>query len=90
MFPNGTLKWTFVIAAGVVYNAATLGDDGEVYIGSKGGDLLALHDDGSHATLLWSVATTGELTGSVTRARSGLLAVLADDGSAYLLTANGT
>ena len=58
--PNGTLKWSTLIASGVQSSPA-LAEDGTIYVGTDDGDLHALDANGN---TLWSTFTGGYIYSS--------------------------
>jgi len=57
--PQPTIKWTFAPPVGSSFNEniILIGDTGILYVAEDAGKLLAVVDNGSSASLLWSVDT---------------------------------
>ena len=77
---TGAVKWRFATAN--VTDAAALGADGTIFVGTQDGTLYALHPDG---TLRFTVKTGGQLASSPAIASDGTVYVVSDDGNLYAI-----
>lgn len=82
---DGALKWTYNVKADVD-GAATMGEDGNFYIGADDGRLYALRGDGS---LRWSFVAQKDIRAAAAVASGGAVYVGSFDGNLYALAPTG-
>lgn len=62
LYPNGTLKWKFIID-GVIWSTPAIADDGTIYVatwgGNYGGYLYAIYPNGTMKWVFWHVDSIG-------------------------------
>ncbi|ACB75796.1 peptidase S8 and S53 subtilisin kexin sedolisin [Opitutus terrae PB90-1] len=87
--PAGALKWTYTIDAvetGGTYCSPVIGLDGAIYVGSNGGKLYAVTDQGSAAALRWTFTADGDIYTTPAFGADGTLYFGTLKGAFYALT----
>jgi outer membrane protein assembly factor BamB/subtilisin family serine protease len=87
--PSRTLKWSFTLntsSAGGTYSSPIVGYDGTIYVGTTGGSLYALTDNGSSYTRKWTFAANGDIYTTPAIAADGTLYFATVAGDFYALT----
>ncbi len=86
-------KWTYPLnesTTGGTYASPTVAPDGTVYVGTTGGDFLALKDSGSIATLKWKFTADGDIYTSAAIGADGAIHFATLSGTVYALEPGGT
>ena len=88
--PDGTLKWEFTAYGGDTESSPAIGADGTIYVGSLDGNLYAITDDSTVATVKWAFPTGDWVASSPAIGADGTIYVGSDDGNLYALTNVGS
>ena len=88
--PDGTLKWEFTAYGGDTESSPAIGADGTIYIGSLDGNLYAITDNSTVATVKWAFPTGDWVESSPAIGADGTIYVGSDDGNLYALTDGGS
>jgi outer membrane protein assembly factor BamB len=82
---DGSLRWSYNVKADVD-GAATMGEDGNLFVGADDGRLYALRSDGS---LRWSFVAQKDIRAAAAVATNGVVYVGSFDGNLYALAPTG-
>ncbi|KLO24236.1 hypothetical protein X275_00700 [Marinitoga sp. 1197] len=85
--PDGSLKWNFKTAGGLVLSSPAIGADGTIYVGSDDHYLYAINPDGS---LKWKFKTEGKIFSSPAIGADGTIYVGSDDNYLYAINPDGS
>ena len=77
--PDGSLKWIFTNATGLIYSSPALSQDSTIYIGSADDNLYAI----TNGALDWSFQTGGAVISSPVIGNDGTVYVGSEDGFLY-------
>ena len=87
IYPNGTLKWSYLTGHDIYHSSPAIGTDGTIYVGSRDFKLHAINPDG---TLKWSYLTGNGIYSAPAIGTDGTIYVASTDKNLYAIYPNGT
>ena len=87
IYPNGTLKWSYLAGLYGFVSSPAIGSDGTIYVGGSDSNLHAIYPDG---TLKWSYLVGDKIYSSPAIGSDGTIYVGSQDKKLYAINPDGT